>query len=101
MIKNFKLDSLISSNEIKYIIRNLTTNNKENYGELNSINYLGFKMFLVQLSALIFSRPPKKFTTLTNVEQLQLLFDTFRDMTRANKQSTKIYDNPDYSGSVN
>lgn len=47
MIKNFKLDSLISSNEIKYIIRNLTTNNKENYGELNSINYLGFKMFLV------------------------------------------------------
>ena len=69
-MKYFKLDNIVKSNEIKYIFRNLTANNKENYGELNALNYNGFKMFLVQLAVLIFSRPPKNYKCLSMVEQV-------------------------------
>ena len=72
----------VKSSYIKYMVRKLTTNSQENYGELNQINYQGFKLFLVQLAALVFSLPPKNLNSLSLVEQIQLMFDTFREMTR-------------------
>lgn len=63
--------------------------------ELHSLNYEGFVQFILQVSHLLYTRPPNDLSHLPPAEHMRELLKRFRSAAKSRGESTLLYEDPD------
>jgi hypothetical protein len=95
MMKDHGVDAKeLSRQEISKLVSLISTKMMKK-SELHSLNYEGFVQFILQVSHLLYTRPPNDLTHLPPVEHVRELLKRFRGAAKSRGESTLLYEDPD------